>query len=150
MACVMGISVMALGTVMGGCGTSTTRAQSAPCDRAVSEAPSSRISLSAAAILRATIGVVSATSPSPKCLVLVAGADVQLSVGDRVEFVANGKPQLDPPATQTVQVSISPGPNETGPGAPGGLATPHVIVTLMAVHTGRVSVRWFNCSGTGC
>lgn len=141
---------MALGTTMGGCGNSTTRVASAPCGRAVSTASSSPISLTLAAMLHATLNVRSAPNPSPRCLALAPGADVELSVGDRVEFVANEKPQLDPPATQTVRVSTSPGPNETGPGAPGRVATPHVIVTLTAVHAGTVGVRWTNCSGTGC
>ncbi|MGI8492065.1 MAG: hypothetical protein ACR2NJ_04775 [Acidimicrobiales bacterium] len=75
---------------------------------------------------------------------------MQLATGDRVEFVANDSPRLDPPASDAVAVATGPGPKAAGPGGQGALMTSHLIVTLQAVRCGTVTVHWIDCSGTGC
>ena len=75
---------------------------------------------------------------------------MELRIGDAVEFEANNVPQLSPAGTDVVNVSSRPGPTSSGPGDIGGLHTTHVIVRLTAAKVGRVTVRWIDCSGTGC
>lgn len=104
------------------------------------------LTLDAAALLRLTVTVDATRDAAPACVAAVSGEDVHLHLGDRIEMVANAAPSVTPDAPEILSVSTAPGPT-TGFG---GLTTGHVIATLTAVAPGTVSVRWVDCSGTGC
>ena len=108
------------------------------------------VALISAALFSATVIVGTETSTAPACHDLRSGEQAHLPIGDTVQFVDNDVPRLEPPSADIVRISVLPGPGELGPGAPGGDATPHIIVTITAAHAGIVTVHWINCAGTGC
>lgn len=121
---------------------------SGPCSQGVAAAGTrSEPVLAAAALLSATVVVDPANGHADRCVVLASGEQLHLRIGDRAELVANRAPDLTPETGGAVQVSTQSGPTTPGPG---GLASSHVIVTISAVHLGTVTVRWIDCSGTGC
>lgn len=126
-------------------------------------APSFAAILTAAAISSATLVVQPERSGGAKCVALHSRETLNLHVGDRVQFVATYPPQIHtelpsippweaplPGSEAVFSVRTSPGPLQRGPGLPGGVLTPHLIVTLIATSPGRATVSWTDCSGTGC
>ena len=143
------LALAAFAVLTGSCGSSAPKAQPAPCGAALSSTLVAATELTAAARITASIHVSGQTASHPGCRPLAPGSDVDLLIGERVQFVANQPPQLDPPSSPVVAVSSSPGPAQSGPGG-GGLRTTHLIVVLTAVKPGDVSVEWEDCSGTAC
>ena len=128
----------------------TTQGGSPVCAPQTVAATPGQAALTSALLLSAVVQVSGPRSDHPKCIDLTPRTTVALHVGDSVEFEANNVPQLSPAGTDVVSVSSRPGPTSSGPGDIGGLHTTHVIGRLTAVRAGSVTVRWIDCSGTGC
>ena len=122
-----------------GCATAATT-ETAPPDSALPD-----IRLTSAALLSITVTVDAQRTAHPQCITAQSGTPVHLHIGDRIQLIANSPPRISPDGVLTV--TTAPGPTTTGPG---GLATEHLLVTLTATTPGQATVRWFNCSGTGC
>ncbi len=158
--------------------TASGSTQPEPCGIHLKDAGGEHAVLDAAGTLAATVEVSGQMASRPGCVVLQPlSSRITVDIGDKVEFVANTFPAADigsppegtvmpytrvgsaldgfevrdaPRTTGTVvEVSTSSGPS-ISLGEDPASATPHVIVTLTAVHQGSVSIAWFDCSGTGC
>ena len=142
----LAIAVCVLALATGACGSSShprTQGGAATCAPQTVAATTGPTVLTSAMLQSAVIRVAGAATSHPTCAALSSGSTVSLQIGDAVEFEANSVPQL---ATDVVRVSSRPGPSSSF----GGLKTSHVIVRLTATRAGTVTVRWVDCSGTGC
>jgi hypothetical protein len=135
---------------------STTALVQTPCGRGTVSAHATRvrrlspIETMAAALLAFTIRIDSTRATHPRCIVpnAIVHATIQLHLGDKIEYVANRSPSVSGRPTPLSRiVSISSKPLPAGPGRP---PTSHVLVSLTAIRPGQATVRYTNCSGTGC
>jgi hypothetical protein len=138
------------GSLVSGCGASSSHVQAAPCATAAKAIGSARPMLTSAALLSGDIEVSSQRSTQPRCFPLAPDSTVHLLIGDQAEFVATSLVGTEPADSDVVAISVTPGPVVGGPGRPEGIPTTHSIVRALAVHSGEVRVRWTNCAGTAC
>jgi hypothetical protein len=136
--------------VIGGCGDSGA-SHAGPCGTTIDtgrQTSEGRPTVGmTAALLSATVDVESGAA-SDRCLPLRTGMTVHLHPGDRVQFLANGRPALTPASSRVVTVSTVPAALPPGPGDTRDQTG--VMATLTAVMPGTVVAHWTSCSGTGC
>ena len=143
----LALAVTITGAAISGCSSSSPHAQPAPCGVSAKSIGTEALTLTAAAMLFADIHVAAEHASRARCFPLTPGSTVQLFIGDRTEFVANDRPEMEPPNSDVLTTSTRPGPVETGPGS---IPTRHLIIRLTAVRPGNVTVHWIDCSGTAC
>lgn len=99
-----------------------------------------------AALLQATVVVTASQAAHPDCAQLTLGQTSHLELGDRLELVSNGVPQMSSSPPGVLTVATAPGPSSSF----GGITTHHLLVTLTAVKPGTVTLTWEDCTGTAC